>query len=149
MRAYLWLGVALMLAGAAPQEDKVEQEHKKLAGRWILDSAEVDGKPVAREHVEKSEIQHSEGQCVLKTPHQSPEPIKAKIKVDPSKTPKQMVFVRSEGPNAGKDILAIYEFVGDDTYRVCFDPTGVGRPEEFDTVPGSGHILHVWKRPKK
>jgi hypothetical protein len=45
-------------------------------------------------------------------------------------------------------MVAIYEWVDGGTYRVCFDPSGKGRPKGFKTAPGSGHILHVWKRSK-
>ena len=41
---------------------------------------------------------------------------------------------------------AIYEFVGEDRYRICFAPPGKYRPTGFATRPGSGHLLHVWKR---
>jgi hypothetical protein len=30
-----------------------------------------------------------------------------------------------------------------------FDPSGKERPTTFATKPGSGHILHVWKRAKE
>jgi uncharacterized protein (TIGR03067 family) len=149
MRAFLLIGVAVLLVVATSQDEKVRQEHKKLAGRWVLEAAEVDGKPVADEHLKKSQIIHSDGECTLDTPHQSPQPIKARISIDPTKTPKEMDFVRSAGPNAGKTIPAIYEFQTDDKYKVCFDPTGKERPKEFTTRPGSGHILHVWTRPKE
>jgi hypothetical protein len=43
---------------------------------------------------------------------------------------------------------AIYEFDGMDTYKVCFDPAGKGRPKEFSTTSGGCKILHVWKRAK-
>jgi hypothetical protein len=45
-------------------------------------------------------------------------------------------------------MLAIYEWVDDDTYRVCYDPSGKARPKEFKAPAGSGYILHVWKRAK-
>ena len=50
--------------------------------------------------------------------------------------------------NAGKDLKAIYAFDGRDTYKICFDPSGKARPKELATTPGSGYILHVWKRAK-
>ena len=43
---------------------------------------------------------------------------------------------------------AIYEFTGDDQYRICFDPSGRDVPKEFATRPGSGYLLHAWKRVK-
>jgi uncharacterized protein (TIGR03067 family) len=60
-----------------------------------------------------------------------------------------MDWTRSNGPDAGKTMLAIYEFINDDEYRICFAPAGKERPKEFSTKAGSGHFLHTWKRLKK
>jgi hypothetical protein len=59
-----------------------------------------------------------------------------------------MNFKRPKGPGAGKDLKVVYAFDGPDTYKVCFDPSGKTRRKELATTPGSGHILHVWKRAK-
>jgi uncharacterized protein (TIGR03067 family) len=81
------------------------------------------------------------------TPHQSEKPIRARLtRVDPSKKPAEMDWVRDAGPGAGQTMMAIYEWVDDDTYRICFDPSGKGRPREFKSEAGTGYILHVWKR---
>jgi uncharacterized protein (TIGR03067 family) len=150
MRAMLALvALAAVVTAAKAEDEKAAKERKKLAGTWVLVSGEVDGKAVADEHVKQSTITHAEGGLTLTTPHQSKDPIKAKItRLDPANKPAEMEWVRDSGPGAGKTMLAIYEWVGEDSYRICFDPSGKGRPKEFKTKPGSGHILHVWKRSK-
>lgn len=45
-------------------------------------------------------------------------------------------------------MLAIYEFIGPDEYRVVFAPAGKRRPKNFDSKPGSQHHVHVRKRVK-
>jgi uncharacterized protein (TIGR03067 family) len=60
-----------------------------------------------------------------------------------------MEWVRVNGPHAGEKMLAIYEFLDADNYRICFAPAGKDRPAEFHTKMGTGHILHVWKRAAK
>ena len=69
-------------------------------------------------------------------------------RLDPSKKPAEIDWVRDSGSAAGTTMLAIYEWVDDDTWRVCYDPSGKGRPKEFKTAGGTGYILHVWKRVK-
>src|SRR5262249_7700440 len=126
----------------------VQKDLKKLKGTWTLVSGQVDGKPVSEENVKKSKITRDGEKASLVTPHVSDKPIKATIKVDPTRTPKEMDFTRSEGPNANTPILAIYEFDGEDKYRICYDPSGKSRPKEFVSKEGTGFILHVWKRQK-
>jgi uncharacterized protein (TIGR03067 family) len=147
------MAVLAMVAVAAPaafgEGKNDEKEMKKLAGTWTMVSGEVDGKPVEDEHVKASRITLAPEKVTLVTPHQSKEPITAKLtRVDPSKKPAEMDWVRDRGPGAGKTMMAIYEWVDDDTYRICFDPSGKGRPKEFKTAGGTGYILHVWKRVK-
>jgi uncharacterized protein (TIGR03067 family) len=96
-------------------------------------------------HVENSKISYSGTTMVLDIPHLSNEQMTGTLhKADPSKTPHEMEWVRATEPSAGTTLLAIYEISGD-TFRVCFDPSGNARPEEF---AGSGHVCHVWKRVK-
>jgi uncharacterized protein (TIGR03067 family) len=147
MRPRLLLAAAtvLLLAGGS-REDEARKELKKFAGAWALASGEVDGEKLADEHVKKSKITWEGSKVMLLTPHQSKEPIRADITLDPAKRPRHMDWVRSTEPGKGKRMQAIYEWLGDDRYRVCFAPPGKGRPTEFKTRPGSGHTLHVWKR---
>jgi uncharacterized protein (TIGR03067 family) len=67
-------------------------------------------------------------------------------KVDPTKTPKEMHWIGTTGPGAGKLVKAIYEFAGDDQFTICFDPSGEGTPTAFATAEKTGYILHIWKR---
>jgi uncharacterized protein (TIGR03067 family) len=146
--------IALVVAAAAASagfggDEKAEKEKKKLAGTWALVSGVVDGKPVADEHVKQSRLTRAGAEAAMTAPHQSKEPIKSKhTHLDPVKKPAEMDWVRAGGPGAGKTMMAIYEWLDEDTYRICFDPSGKVRPTEFKSAPGSGHILHVWKRVK-
>jgi len=67
--------------------------------------------------------------------------------VDVAKKPKQLDITFTDGPDKGKTTLAIYE-LEDDTYKVCIDVGEKGRPTEFASKKGSGHVLQVLKREK-
>src|SRR5262249_28291224 len=69
-------------------------------------------------------------------------------KIDPSKKPKTIDAMDTEGKFKGKTSQGIYELEAD-TFKVCFAEPGKDRPKEFSTTKGTGHILHVWKREKK
>jgi uncharacterized protein (TIGR03067 family) len=73
--------------------------------------------------------------------------VTAKIKVDPTKTPKAMDITFEEGPHKGDVIKAIYE-VKDDELRICHREAGQDRPTEFASNE-AGEMLAVWKRTKK
>jgi uncharacterized protein (TIGR03067 family) len=150
MRITLFAVTAGLLLGADAKEDVAKNELKKFAGTWMLVSGEKDGKKVADEDVKKSTITWKGAEVALETPHLSKEPIKSSITLlDPSKKPHAMSWKRLAGPDVGKEMHAIYEFLGDDEYRICFAPAGKDRPNEFSAKTGSGHFLHVWKRVKE
>lgn len=148
MRLFLMAAVSVFLV-AADKDDPGDKDRQKLQGTWALESGMVDGKKLTDEHIKKSKITHAGKECELTTPHQSDEPIKARTtRVDPTKEPAEMDWVRDKGPGKGMKMMAIYEWDGPDRYKVCFDPSGKERPKDFSAKAGSGHILHVWKRVK-
>jgi uncharacterized protein (TIGR03067 family) len=142
-----WIGAAF---GGGVGGEEAQKELQKLQGTWIMVSGERDGKKVADEHIKQSRITYDGTKMEIITPHQSSETIAADIvKIDPSKTPKELHFIRRNGPNAGKTMVGIYEFEGDEKYRFAFDPSGASVLKEFTTKAGTGYILHTWKRAKQ
>lgn len=139
----------LLLVTEVPKDEAIQKELKKFEGTWVMVSGEKEGQKIADEHVKKSKISWKGKECIVITPHQSEEAIKGTVTLDPSKSPKEMNWTRSVGPNAGKGFHAIYEFIGDDEYRVCFAPPGKDRPKEFKTKAATGQMMHHWKRVKE
>lgn len=135
---------------AESQGQNTDAELQKFQGSWVLISAEVDGKKVHDTHVAQGRITFAGDKVEIVTPHQHKEKIIASItKLDLTKNPKEMHWVRTTGPNAGTATIAIYEFDGPDQYKICFDPAGLDTPKGFGTKEGSGHIWHTWKRAKQ
>ena len=125
-------------------------EMKKFQGTWKMVSAEMDGKKVKDEHVQKSIIMYKGDKVKIYTPHQHKDTITATItKFDLTKDPRMMYWLRDVGPKAGKTMSAIYRFEGTEKIQVCFDPSMAVVPGKFGTDAGSGHIWHTWKRVKK
>lgn len=142
---------SLGLAAGEPVKGAIDNtELQKFQGTWMLVAAEMDGKKVRDNHVKKSRITFSGTTVELTTPHQHKGKIvSTMLRLDTSKHPKEMQWVRSAGPNAGKTMTAIYAFEGPDQYKVSFDPTMKEMPKQFGTKAGSGHIWHTWKRVKQ
>ena len=140
--------VGTIAAAPAPGQG-ADAELQKFQGTWVMISAEMDGKKVADAQVKQSKITFVGDKVELITPHQHKDKIVASIaKLDLTKNPKEMHWVRTAGPNAGTTVIAIYEFEGPDQYKICFDPAGLAVPKKFGTKTGSGHIWHTWKRVK-
>lgn len=132
------------------QEKPADAELQRFQGTWVLVSAEMDGKTVAEADVKNSQISYVGDRIELITPHQHKEAIIATIKkLDTTKQPAEMHWVRETGPNAGKTMTAIYVFERPDRYSICFDPAGNTVPVAFETAEGSGHIWHTWERVKQ
>ena len=53
--------------------------------------------------------------------------------------------VQGAGPEKGKTYPGIVK-VERDLQTVCFAPPGKQRPTAFESKPGSGNLLQVWKR---
>ncbi|MCX5873140.1 MAG: TIGR03067 domain-containing protein [Deltaproteobacteria bacterium] len=129
--------------------ENADKELNKLQGTWVMVSGEWDGKKVADEHVSRSKLIYEGNQGKLTAPHQSKETIAFDIvKIDPTKNPKEMHIIRKNGPNAGKTIIGIYEFDGNDQFKFAFDTTVVTTLKEFATKEGTGYIRQTWKRVK-
>ena len=132
----------VLAADVAPQLDKFQ-------GTWVLVSGERDGKKISDDHLKGSKITYNGNQGELTSPHQHSDTIFFEIvKLDPDKSPKEFHWVRKSGPSAGKTIVGIYEFDGNDQFRFAFDPAGVTTPKDFASKEGTGFISHTWKRVK-
>jgi uncharacterized protein (TIGR03067 family) len=135
-------GVALAQARDDPAEIK------KFEGTWVLVSGKKDGQPIAADHVSKSKISWKGKDVVVETPHQAKDAIKATATLGSAGSLKTLDWVRATGPDAGKTMLAVYEFRNPDEYVIVFAPAGKDRPKELDAKAGSGATMHVWKRQK-
>jgi uncharacterized protein (TIGR03067 family) len=138
----VWSPFAAEIGGA-----DAEKELQKFQGTWVMVSGERDGTPAADEHISGSKIIYEGNKGKVIVPNQTSEMIAMEIvKIDPTKTPKEMHFIRKSGPNAGKTLIGIYEFEGNDRYQFALDPSGAVTLKEFATKAGTGHIRNTWKR---
>jgi uncharacterized protein (TIGR03067 family) len=133
-----------LMVAADAKDDPVKKELEKFNGVWKAVSIEHDGKEVPKEDLEKVSLTVKGDEYTF---HRGDDVIKGTHKLDPTKTPKTIDAVRTEGPDKDKPLLGIYE-LSDDMYKVCFAAPGKERPTEFSSKEGSGHRLIVMKRAK-
>ena len=68
-------------------------------------------------------------------------------KLDPSKDPKEVNIVITEGDEKGKVYLVVYQFE-DGKMIQCMELSNKGRPKTFTGKIGSGCALEIWTREK-
>jgi uncharacterized protein (TIGR03067 family) len=115
-----------------------------MEGTWKPLSAELAGKPWAKEILDSMKLTMKDGQYTVLVGEQSDE---GTVKRDPSKSPSTMDIEGTKGPNKGKTFLTIYELKGDQL-RICYDLSGKSRPTEFATKPKTKLFLVTYRREK-
>lgn len=134
----LLLSLGAIVSGQAAQEK--EGDLKRLAGRWVVVSAEEAGKEM--EGLAGGKLIIDGDMLTLKAPNKTE--AKARIRLDPAKKPKQIDLEMSKD----EILLGIYSLEGD-TLRLCIDPATMDkRPAEFATKKDNSHRLIVFKRVK-
>jgi len=128
-----------LLLGADAKDDQ-----KKLQGKWMVTSGVIDGNEIPKDQI-KGDVTYS-GDKYTWTFGEADSGGGA-FKIDPSKKPKAMDSVPSDGPVKGQTVEQIYEIDGD-TLKVCFAMPGNKRPTEFKSAAGSGLWLFTYKRAK-
>jgi uncharacterized protein (TIGR03067 family) len=71
--------------------------------------------------------------------------LKVEFTFDASPAPPAIDYLNLAGPHKGKRQQGIYKFEGN-VLTVCISAPGAGRPGVFESVPGDGRTLTVWKR---
>ncbi len=133
----------LMILQVGKCDDPKDSE--RVDGTWVGSKAELKGKPFPEELTRTIRIAVEKGKNKVAVSGTFNE---GNFKLDPSTKPKSLDLIATDGPNKGKQLLAIYELDGD-TLKVCYDLTGKNRPKEFKTTEGSELYLATYKREKK
>jgi uncharacterized protein (TIGR03067 family) len=125
-------------------EDPARREYARFEGTWKFVSIEANGKKLPAGHFKDSRLVLRDDRFTLREPGVA---FGGSYRVDVSRKPKRIDVTFTEGPQKGKTMQGIYELEGD-TYTVCMGMPGKGRPAEFASKPGSGHVFEVLEREK-
>jgi uncharacterized protein (TIGR03067 family) len=138
------LSLVFLLGADASQEAAVKKELEKFQGTWTVASMELDGKPLPEENRKKIKLT-IKGENFTFDAGDGAEP--GLYKIDPTKEPKELNIVITEGNDKGKIYLVIYKFEGDKMVQ-CMELDNKNRPREFTGKAGSGCALEYWERQK-
>jgi uncharacterized protein (TIGR03067 family) len=117
---------------------------KELQGEWRAVELQTGGNPAPKEAVAKArleikgnEMTWSSGGAITR---------KSRIRLDPSKSPKEIDITALDGPGKGTTYPGIYS-LEKGRLRLCYSHTK-DRPKEFKTEPGQSRELVVLERVK-
>ena len=137
----------LLAAADAPENQAVRQDREKSEGTWRVAALDVNGVKASEADARKLTVTNgADGAWAMRA--EGKEVMKGTSTIDPMNRPKTVDFVPTDGANAGRTNLGIYEIEGD-AQKVCFAPPGKDRPTEFASEPGSWHILVALERERK
>jgi uncharacterized protein (TIGR03067 family) len=137
------LALAIGLVLGADGKDDAKNDQKKLQGKWIVTSGVIDGNKLPKDQV-KGDLVFDKDKYAYTT---GDEKGGGTFKLDPSKKPKHMDSVPSDGPVQGQTVEEIYEIDGDNL-KICIALPGTPRPTAFKSEAGSGLWLFTYKRAK-
>jgi uncharacterized protein (TIGR03067 family) len=123
--------------------DDASKDLEKMQGSWLAISYTLDGKAWTESELRTLKLVIKGDRSTFTRGGETSQGI---YKLDAAKRPRELDITLADGPDKGKQMLAIYEWDGD-TLRICVGPVGSKeRPREFRSRPGSGTVLEVWKR---
>jgi uncharacterized protein (TIGR03067 family) len=145
--ASLFLVLALGAVATLAGDDPIEKERKIYQGTWKVVAFIFDGKEANEEDVKKlTFINKKDGSWAALV--EGKEISSGPSDIDPTKKPKTIDFMPTSGVFSGNEYLGIYE-LDKDTRQICYAEKAKGRPTEFSSVAGSGHVLIKFERVKK
>jgi uncharacterized protein (TIGR03067 family) len=144
--ASLLIGISIP-AAADDRLEAIKKDRKKYEGTWRVTSLEINGNKSSEEDAKRiTVINKADGTWILQA--NGEKITEGTSEIEPTKNPKTIDFMESEGKNKGKPLLGIYE-LGDDTRKLCYAELGKERPTDFSAPAGSGRVLVEFKREKQ
>jgi uncharacterized protein (TIGR03067 family) len=124
-------------------EDAAKKDLASMEGEWNLVAMEVDGKPVPAEKLVSAKLTIRGDKYTLVSRNKQHE---VELKLDPSKSPKEIDMTFLDGPNKDRVGKGIYEINGD-KLKICrsLDPQDE-RPKDFKTEGKVNYFVMVWER---
>lgn len=128
--ALLILVVGLLIAADAKENDAGKNEVKKLEGTYVMVSGEAKGEKLPEKTIKNAKLTIEGNKHIA---HVGEDTIIGTHKLDPTKKPKEIDAMDTEGPFKGTTTLGIYKV----------------EKGEFTTKSSTGELLHVWKKKQR
>ncbi len=123
--------------GQPPEKDPA------LIGNWLLLQINRGGKDIDLDHLEGA-VRKIGKRTYTITPTRG-NTITGKYTINPEAKPRTIEMLVDNGRFKGKTLKGIYRVVGD-KLTISFGGPGEGRPEAFDSKPGTEHTVAIHKK---
>ena len=123
----------------------VKADLQRNQGHWIATSATMAENPFPRAVTESISLVVTGDRYEVMVGGKSD---KGTCNTDLEHSPNRMTITGTDGPNAGKTYLAIFDFPSVAEMRVCYDLTGSEYPTVFDSTAENGLFLVNYSRKK-
>lgn len=145
MKVFGYLSVALLVAHFQANDDTVQKDLKALEGAWTISAMEVNGIEVPEKKLEGTTLTIKGDQYLIKIKDRS---FPTTIKLDPSKSPKEIDMIPTEGDKKDQVHKGIYS-IDKESFKICrgLNPDQA-RPNQFATWPNTNYFVITWKRVK-
>jgi uncharacterized protein (TIGR03067 family) len=115
----------------------------EFEGEWRMISGTMDGHPMEKSLLKwVKRVTQGNQTTVYAGPQVM---MQVEFTSDSSKSPKTIDYLNTAGSNTGKPQHGIYA-IEKDLLKVCVSAPGTARPTQFQSAPGDGRTLTVWKR---
>jgi uncharacterized protein (TIGR03067 family) len=135
--------VSLFAAFTATAGDPIQDE-KAIQGTWLPVEGQLAGHTMKPEVLHIISLEMDSGKYLVTAENID----RGTYMINTKATPKTLDITGVVGPNAGRNIPAIYELQGD-TLKICYGLHGSPRPTEFKTGTNTQSLLFVYKRKKQ
>lgn len=142
LHALTVLSLVFWMGADTAKDAAVKTDLENFQGTWTVVSMEMDGKPLAEDKRQKIKLS-IKGENFTFDNGDGAEP--GLYKIDPTKNPKELNIVITEGSDKGKVYLVIYKFEGGKMIQ-CMELSNKDRPRQFTGRASSGCALEVWQR---
>lgn len=126
-----------------PHQPIASESDQAYVGDWKASSAMMAGKPFPDSVVASIELKLTDGGYEVNVGGQLD---KGTCEVDRTTTPNRMKITGTDGPNAGKTILAIVDFPEPGKMRVAYDLSGNATPQSFDSTAENGYYVAAYTK---
>jgi uncharacterized protein (TIGR03067 family) len=136
------LGNLGFLCAFAERNDRVN-DTDNIEGKWLCVAATVNGKPLPKTTTDVLRLTLTKDR--YKTERGAEVLFDSTYTINPSKSPKEIDMIGTEGELTGKVAQGIYSYDGK-ILRICYVMPGLPRPKTFESAEGSQVFLVLWKR---
>ncbi len=126
-----------------PGPPSVNADLNRHHGHWMATSANLAGTPFPNALTESISLSLAGDQYEVLV---GDKPDKGTYTIDAGHAPSRMTITGTDGPNAGKTFLAIFDFPSADEMRVCYDLGGKAYPSRFESTEENGLYLVNYSR---